>query len=277
MPQLLELEELRPGRYRVVTPDVPPEGRDVVFGGQLLAQMIMASDKACGGSKDVKSINTIFARAGSYSGEPIELEISSMQAGRTWASDTVTAWQGERLLSRSLVLLSVDDPDLIRHEVAMPAVPGPESFTPDSGTVYPGAEMRSMPAELKGPMGVPAWYFWQRYPESFDSPAVNQAIVSWGTDGFIIGLNIEPHHDVIRISDAHRTISTGVIGHTVNFHERMDVSQWLLFAHEGTYAGRGRVHGRGLVFTEDGRLVATFSQDSMVRAVEGDLDPRRSM
>ena len=276
-PDLLELEELRPGRYRAPSPESSPEGRDVVFGGQILAQMIMASDRAGGGAKDVKSINAIFARAGTYTGEPIELEVESMQSGRTWASDTVTAWQGPRLLSRALVLMSIDDPDLIRHELAMPAVPGPDSFSADTGTVYPGAEMRSQPAEAKGPGGVPSWYFWQRYPQSFESPAVNAAIVSWGTDGFLIGLNMEPHLDVVRITDAHRTISTGVIGHTINFHERMDVGQWLLYAHEGTYAGRGRVHGRGLVFTEDGRLVATFSQDSMVRGVDASLDPRRSM
>jgi len=55
------------------------------------------------------------------------------------------------------------------------------------------------------------------------------------------------------------------------------VGEWLLLAHEATYAGRGRIHGRGLVYTGDGRLVATFSQDSMVRAVEGGLDPKRSM
>lgn len=37
-------------------------------------------------------------------------------------------------------------------------------------------------------------------------------------------------------------------------------------AQEGTFAGKGRIHGRGAVFTEDGTLVATFSQDSMVKA-----------
>jgi acyl-CoA thioesterase len=277
LPELLELEELEIGRYRVVQPSESAEGRDVVFGGQLLAQMIMASDKMGGSAKDVKSIHAIFARAGTYTA-PIELEVESMQSGRTWASDTVTAWQGGRLLCRALVLMSIDDPDLIRHELAMPAVPGPEDATVATGTVYPGAEMRTVSDPgTPGPGRVPAMYFWTRFPTSFESPAVNQAILSWATDGFLIGLAIEPHHDVLRISDAHRTVSTGVIGHTINFHERFDVGQWLLLAHEGTYAGRGRIHGRGLVFTEDGRLVATFNQDSMVRAVEANLDPRRSM
>ena len=277
LPDLLELDDLGEHRFRVRHPGESPEARDVVFGGQILSQMIMASDRAAEGAKDVKSIHTIFARAGTYT-VPMDLQVESMHAGRTWASDTVTAWQGDRLLARALVLLNIDDPDLIRHEIEMPAVPGPESARPGEGMVFPGAEMRTVDeADAPEPGGVPAMYFWTRFPGSFESPAVNQAILAWATDGFLIGLAMRPHADVVRIADAHRSVSTGVIGHTINFHERFDAGQWLLLAHEGTYAGRGRIHARGLVFTEDGKLVATFSQDSMVRGIEESLDPRRSM
>jgi acyl-CoA thioesterase-2 len=276
-PELLALESLGDGRYRAPNPGESPEQRDVVFGGQILAQMIMASDQAAAGAKEVKSIHAIFARAGSYT-QPITLQVESMHAGRTWASDTVTAWQGDRLISRALVLLNIDEPDIMRHQMAMPDVPPPAQASPATGLAYPGAELRRIDdptATAHG--GVPAMYFWTRYPGSFDSPAVNQAILSWTTDGFFIELAMRPHAEKVRITDAHQSVSTGVIGHTVNFHERFDVGDWLLLAHEATYAGRGRIHGRALVFTEEGRLVATFTQDSMVRAVEGPLDPRRSM
>jgi acyl-CoA thioesterase len=277
LPDLLELSETGEHRYRVRHPGESPEARDVVFGGQILAQMIMASDMAAGGTKDVKSIHTVFARAGTYTA-PMDIAVESMHAGRTWASDTVTAWQGDRLLARALVLLNIDDPDLMRHQIEMPRVPGPDDARPDQGSVYPGAEMRTVEeADGPEPGGVPALYFWTRFPGSFDSPAVNQAMLSWATDGFLIGLAMRPHGDVVRITDAHRSVSTGVIGHTVNFHERFDIGQWLLLAHEATYAGRGRIHARGLVFDQGGTLVASFSQDSMVRGVEESLDPRRSM
>jgi acyl-CoA thioesterase II len=275
IPQMLELERVGDHRYRVFLPEGSPEGRDVVFGGQLLAQMLMASDTEAGGAKDVKSIHAIFARSGSYSA-PIELQIDPMQSGRTWASDAITAWQGDRLLSRSLVLMSIDDPDFMRHEIEMPDVPGPDGFEPTTGLTFPDSEIRKItPTSTVG--GVPTMYFWHRFPGSHDSPAVNQAILAWETNGFFIELAMQPHADKVSIGDAHRSVSTGVIGHTINFHERFDIGQWLLLAHEATYAGRGRVHGRGMVFTEDGRLVATFTQDSMVRGVEGPLDPTRAM
>jgi acyl-CoA thioesterase len=257
-------------------PTESPEGRDVVFGGQLLAQMIMASDRAGGGTKDPKSLHAIFARAGTYA-QPIELEVESLQAGRTWASDTVTARQGERLLSRGLVLAHADEPDLMRHGPAMPEVPSPEDTPPGAGLGFPGTELRDIPDPPDAPGGVPTQLFWHRYGQKLDSVAANCAVLAWGTNGFLIGLAMRPHRDLVDISQAHRTISTGVIAHTINFHERIDVSGWLLVAQEATYAGRGRVHGRGLVFTRDGQLVATFTQDSMARGIEGELDPRRAM
>jgi acyl-CoA thioesterase-2 len=247
----------------------------VVFGGQLLAQMIMASSLGSKG-KEVKSIHAIFARAGTYSA-PIELDVDSMQAGRTWASDTVTAWQGERLLSRGLVLLSGDEPDLIRHQLDMPKVPGPDDLAAGTGLGFPGSEIRSVEDASATVGGVASMNFWTRFERPVASVAANQAILSWATNGFMIGLAMRDHADAVRIEDAHRSISTGVIGHIINFHERFDISDWILLSHEATYAGRGRVHSRGLAYAEDGRLLATFTQDSMVRGVEGPLDPKRAM
>jgi acyl-CoA thioesterase len=278
IPPVLQVEDLGDGRYAAPNPTDDPEGRDVVFSGQILAQMIMASDVACAGAKDVKSVHAIFARAGTYSGGPLQLQLESMHSGRAWGSDTVTASQGDRLLSRGLVLLNTIEPDLMRHGPAMPDVPAAVDLPTDAGAlVYPGIETRTVAGEPTAPDGTPAMYFWMKGNESFDSPAVNQAILAWCQPGMIIGLAMRPHADVVKIGDAHRTVSTGVIAHTVHFHERFDVGSWLLVAQEATYAGHGRVHGFGAVFTEDGTLVSTFEQDSMARGVEGTLDPKRAM
>jgi acyl-CoA thioesterase II len=279
LPAVLTVEDLGGGRWSAPHPADDPEGRDVVFSGQLLAQMIMASDRAVDSQKEVKSIHAIFARAGTYSAGPMELLLDPMHSGRAWGSDTITAYQGERLLSRSLVLLNTVEPDLMRHMPAMPDVPGPEAATPSpSITVFPGAEARLVDApDAVGADGSPAMYFWMRNDASHDSVAANQAIVAWCQPGFIIGLAMRPHSDTVNIADAHTTISTGVISHTAHFHEHADVGEWLLVAQEATYAGRGRVFGSGSVFTQDGTLVSTFAQDSMARRVAGMLDPKRGM
>jgi acyl-CoA thioesterase len=276
LPDLLTLTDVGEHRYHVFQPSESAEGRDVVFSGQLLGQMIMAADRAAGGTKDVRSIHTVFARAGTYT-KPIELEVDQMHAGRTWASDTVSAVQDGRLLCRGIVLLNTVDPDLMRHDPQPPGgVPGPDGLAPAAGQAFPGAELRPVPDEVTIG-GVPVEMAWHRFDRPLSSQAANQAVLVWATCGNVIGLAMRPHRDQVNIHDAHRTLSTGVIGHTVHFTDAFDVSQWLLIVTEATKAATGRVFGGGQVFTKDGSLVAVFHQDSMAKAAEAQLDPRHSM
>jgi acyl-CoA thioesterase len=220
--------------------------------------------------KEVKSIHAIFARAGDYT-QPIQYEVERMHDGRTLGSDTVTFSQTGRIMSRGMILWSKPEPDLIRHtaHVTMPEVDGPDhpGHRPD-GRVFPGAV--GLIAD-----GVNTWSddeplrpalqnVWTRYHHDY-SPVVNQAILAWATDGYLIGTAMLPHEGRNE-GHAHKTISTGVIAHTLNFHDRFQADEWLLMACESIWAGRGRAHGRCNIWTEDGRLVATYTQDNLVRA-----------
>jgi acyl-CoA thioesterase len=276
LPELLELSDAGEGRYIAPHPAESAEGRDVVFSGQLLGQMIMAADRAAGSAKAVRSIHTVFARAGTYT-KPLEIQVESMQSGRTWASDTVTVSQEGRLLCRGIVLLSTVEPDLMRHEPAMPeGVPSPDQLSPTQGQAYPGVELRPVPGESTID-GVPVDMAWHRYERKIESQAANQAVLVWATCGEIIGLGMRPHRATARIEESHHTLSTGVIAHTAHFTDPVDVSQWLLVVTEATKTGGGRVYGGGRVFTQDGQLVAAFHQDAMAKAAPATLDPRRSM
>lgn len=283
LPAELRLEQVGERRFRAPMEEAPDEAhRNVVFGGQILAQMIAASHLLAP-DKEVKSISAIYARAARYE-LPLEYEVESMQAGRAFASDTVTLWQDGKLMSRALILLNVDEPDLIRHAtVAKPAVPGPEGCPAGQvGLCFPGTEQRVVGGvDFSGAFAPrdPAVCSWVRTAGLAGPLAAHQGALAWASNGALIGTAMLPHAE-IDLTQAHRTISTGPLNHTVNFHERFDAGQWLLLVQESIWAGRGRTHGRGLVYTEDGRLVASFSQDNMVRHVPGGgttADPNRSM
>jgi acyl-CoA thioesterase len=279
LPAVLQVENVGEGRWTAPHPDEDPEGRDVVFSGQLLAQMIMTSTAAGDvGDKVVKSIHGVFARAGYYSAGPVEYAVEPMHAGRAWASDSIAAHQGDRLLARGLVLLNALEPDLMRHSPAMPDVPGPDDCPIEPvNVVFPGAEVRAAGAEAAAADGSPALRMWIRLPASSGSPAANQAMIAWSEPGFLIGIAMQAHPDAVDPTSPHRTVSTGVISHTAHFHDTAPVDDWLLFTHEASYAGHGRVFGSGAVFTRDGVLLSTFGQDSMARGVERELDWRRDM
>jgi acyl-CoA thioesterase II len=274
LPDLLQLRQVDEhrleGRPEHEASDVV---RNVVFGGQILAQMILAAhiDRNLEGpdAKEVKTIHAIFARAGDF-GLPIRYDVERMHNGRTLGSDTVTFSQGGEIMARGLILWSEDEPDLIRHTaiVEMPDVPSPETpgYRSDR-RVFPGAEGRIVGGvdtwSDDEPARPPLQNVWTRYDQDFSTP-VNQALLSWATDGFLIGTSMLPY-TAYNESHAHRSFSTGVVSHTVSFHDRFRGDEWLLLAHESIWAGRGRTHGRCNVWTQDGRLVATFSQDNLVR------------
>ena len=280
LPAMLELEPVGPHRY-AGRPEHTGERRNVVFGGQILAQMIIAAhlDRSTEqpNDKEVKSIHAIFARAGDYAA-PIEYEVDAMHGGRTLGSDTVTFSQHGKIMSRGLILWSRPEPDLIRHtaNVSMPDVAPPDDpmARPD-GRVFPGAAGLIVDGintwSDDEPVREAVQNVWTRFDLASEDPVVHQAVLSWATDGYLIGTAMLPHAG-FHEGQAHRTISTGVVSHTVNFHEPFDVSAWLLLAHESIWAGRGRTHGRCNVWTRDGQLVASYTQDNLVRAFADQQD-----
>jgi acyl-CoA thioesterase II len=112
--------------------------------------------------------------------------------------------------------------------------------------------------------GPPEVNVWMRFSDLPSDVAVHQALLAWYTDGFLIGAAMRPHEGIGE-EQSHDTLSTGVIAHTLTFHEPVRADQWLMIANRSLHAGAGRTYGEGHVFTEDGKLVASFVQENMIR------------
>jgi acyl-CoA thioesterase len=244
-------------------------GHAVIFGGQLLGQSIVAASLG-EPDKRVKTVHTIFARAGSPDAG-VEIAVERLHSGRAMASASVSISQGPRLVTRSQVLLSADEPDFISHADAFPSgVSGPSEGRARGQGAW---EIRTVgDADISDPaqVGPPDLDVWIRFAGApSDAPVLDQALLAFATDGFLIGTAMRPH-DGVGQSQAHRTLSTGVLSHTLTFHEPFSAGEWLLLSHHSTHAGHGRCYGRANVFREDGTLVASFVQDAMIRPMAGD-------
>lgn len=261
----LTLEPLEEDRFRASN---LPDEHGIVFGGQLLAQSVMAGLAGQEG-KSVKTIHTVFARAGSPD-SPLDITVDRMHGGRSVASSTVTITQADQVVTRSLVLLSADEPDVIRHADSPRSISKPDDVAGhlrqngawEIGIV--GAVDLSDP-ELVGP---PELNVWVRFAGAPDDPATDQALVAYSTDGFLIGTAMRPHAGVGQ-AQAHRTLSTGVLSHTLTYHERCPAAEWHLLEQWSSFAGNGRSYGRGDIFRSDGQLAASFVQDALLRARTG--------
>lgn len=246
-------------RYRAQSINL---GHGVVFGGQLMAQSVMAALAGQEG-KSVKTLHTVFARAGSPE-LPLDVEVEPVANGRSIASTTVTISQGDRVCTRSLVLLSADEPDVIRHLDTAPDITPPPSGPsgPAGWEVQVVGDVDINDPDAVGPAELDVW---TRFPGAGEDRALGQALLSFATDGFLIGTAMRPHKGVGQ-SQAHKTLSTGVLTHTITFHEPFLAGEWLLLRNRSPYAGRGRSYGTADVYTASGELVASYVQDNMIRA-----------
>jgi acyl-CoA thioesterase-2 len=252
----LELEPIAADQYRAGHAEM---GHGVVFGGQLLGQALVAAAIGHEG-KAPKTVHTVFARAASPEA-PLDIAVEPVHAGRAFASSTVTISQGARTCTRSLVVLSADEPDVIRHAAPAPDLPAPPAAPGDGSwqvEVVDGVDIED--PDAVGPAELDVW---TRFDGAPGDPLLDAALLAFATDGFLIGTAMRPHPGVGQ-AQAHRTLSTGVITHTLTFHEPVDAGAWLLLRHASPYAGRGRSYGRADVFVGPD-LVASYVQDAMIR------------
>jgi acyl-CoA thioesterase II len=245
-------------------------GHAVVFGGQLMAQSLVAAGIG-NEDKAAKTLHIVFARA-ARPDLPLEITVDRMHAGRAFASSTVTISQGDRLCTRAIVLLTAAEPDFISHadpapEVAPPTPPesnGDPALAPVGGEEWEVVIVDDVDISDPDEVGPPDLDAWSRFPGAPADPGTSQALLAFATDGFLIGTAMRPHAGVGQ-SQAHVTLSTGVISHTLTFHDTFDAADWLLLSHHSPHAGGGRSYGRADVFRSDGALVASYVQDAMIR------------
>jgi acyl-CoA thioesterase II len=156
--------------------------------------------------------------------------------------------------------------DAIRDVVVMPEVPGPEDAVPfDFGVT--GRDLRVVDAAYDPDpdrVGPPEIHAWVRFRDPPADPVLHTALLAQSTTHWTIAAAMRPHAGFGE-ADAHRTRSTGVMQASVAFHDDVDVTEWLLYTNRAIWSGRGLAQGEGHVFTRDGRLVASYTAQVMVR------------
>ena len=266
--------------------DVRPDGADrfrgsarashvraVVEGSQILGQAIVAAGRHVPGRRAV-SAHMVFVRAADPA-RPLRLEVGELSAGRTFTALGVDVSQGERRCASGTFLLDVTAPDLVRHAVAPPDVPGPydcESYD----MAVTGRDVRVVGAaytdDPDAPVGPPVLDAWVRFRDPPDDPLLHAGLLAQFTGHMSIAAALRPHHGVGQ-RDTHRTISSAINAIGLSLHADVRADRWMLYHHESTFAGDGMTHSACRVHDEEGRLLASFSVDAMVRGFEGGTAP----
>jgi acyl-CoA thioesterase len=261
---LFEVTDDGQDRFVAATGLAGQDDRQVVEGTQVLAQAIVAVATRFP-EKSVRSVQAVFARA-VLVGAPVQLELDVVSEGRTTATAVVTASQNGKRCITATILTDVPSGDVITHHVPRPQVAAPADSN-DGGMTMTGRELRlvdvvdvNSPDEV-GPPELHAWLHYDPVPTRDD---LAKALVAYFTGHLGISTTMRAHEG-IGTAQAHLTVSTAPMTVNVSFHEPVRWDGWLLYSHESTQVGAGMSYVRGTVHTEEGELLASFSQDALIR------------
>jgi acyl-CoA thioesterase-2 len=238
--------------------------RQVVDGTQLLAQAIVAAAKRFP-TKSIRSAHAVFTRAAGVA-EPVEFDVDVVHEGRSVATATVAVSQRGRRCAVVTILADTPSADIISHHAARPDVAGPAAATPSEMPMI-GRELRLVDiADVNSPdeMGPPELYAWLHYDPIPDRDDLAKALIAHFTGHLSISTTMRAHPG-IGTSQAHLTVSTAVMTVSVSFHEPVSWDGWILYSHESTQVGSGMSYVRGYVHTEAGELIASFTQEGLIR------------
>ena len=260
-----------------------PHGR--VFGGQVLAQCVMAAgitvrDVDGDGPRPIHSLHGYFMRPGDDT-LPIRFAVEEMRDGRSFSTRRVHAVQkGAPIMS--MVCSFQERAGGLEHQERMPSVPGPEGLTSLAeafrGIDHPGARhvAEARPVEIRpvesnmfldaGPEPVATNHVWMRAVERLpDDPLLHAAVLAYASDYSLLEPVLRRHGLIW--SD--RRLRVASLDHSMWFHRDARADDWLLYAQQSPSAISGRGLSIGQIYAQDGTLVATTAQEGMVRVKEG--------
>ena len=256
-----------------------PSGLLRLYGGQVVSQALAAVQRTVSSDRLAHSCHAYFANPGDIH-LPLDFRVTRDRDGRSFSTRRVTVeQQGKLILTLSASFHDTEDGP--RQQLPMPDVAPPEGLR----------SMAELIAEVGDALPRRHWPFWRREAlfdwrpvEPFriltspvessrkhywvrlngrlsDDPAEHQRFLAYASDLHILHAGLAP----LGIAWADDYLQTASLDHAIWFHDRFRVDEWLLYALDSPASVGSRSLGRGTLFTTDGRLVATTSQEGLIR------------
>ncbi|MDY8109482.1 acyl-CoA thioesterase II [Fulvimarina sp. 2208YS6-2-32] len=274
--EILDLETLETNLFRGASPH---EARQRVFGGQVVAQALVAAQRTVPADRFCHSLHSYFLRGGDPAA-PIIYDVDRIRDGGSFTTRRVVAIQHGQpifLLSASFQIVE----EGFDHQIDMPDVPGPDDVP--HGEALNERILRHAPAAVKAywqrPRPIefrpvlldhyltedrlePIQRIWVRCGREIgDDPNLNAAVLAYLSDMTLLDTSLFAHG--LSVFDAR--VQAASLDHSMWFHRRVRVSDWLLYAQDSPSSSGGRGLTRGSFHTREGALVASVAQEGLIR------------
>ena len=252
-----------------------PLGR--VFGGQVLAQSLVAAMHTVPTERTIHSMHGYFLRPGDVE-HPITFSVDRLHDGRSFSTRRTHAYQnGEPILS--LIASFQTDDGGVEHQVDMPSdLPDPEglpstadvlgAFDHDIARYWSNErafDVRHIPSPIYLSVDgerVPRQAVWMKaFGRLPDDPKQHRAALAYASDYSILEPVLRAHG----AAWATPGLKVASLDHAMWWHRDARVDEWLLYVQESPSASGGRGLALGRIYTREGVLVASVAQEGMVR------------
>lgn len=277
--QLLSLLDVRPSGELCFIGSRQPGGEGRVFGGQVIAQGLMAAMRTVGAERILHSLHCSFMRAGDEQLETSYLVRPDFDGG-SFSTRRIIAEQAGRPILTMTASFHRLEPGFA-HQDAMPDVPPPEDLLNEDHRIEAETDpataalmtrfQRVRPIEIRAvedrsflnPSPAPALsHSWLRLGTTIgDDANLHRAILAYASDMMLLGTSLLPHGVNWRTPG----MMSASLDHAVWLHDEFRIDDWLLYACDSPWAGRGRGFNRGRFYSRDGRLVASCAQEGLIR------------
>src|SRR5262245_33310546 len=273
---LLDLERIEENLFRGVSPQ---NGRDRIFGGQVLAQGLVASGRTAPTEREAHSLHGYFLRPGDPK-IPILYEVDRIRDGRSFTTRRVRAIQRGEAIFNMAVSYQVPE-DGLEHQLEseLPGEPAGEHYEEAirreiarHGLVLDADDRRfDLPLEVRTVGGLhfaganiepPQAQTWMRAKSPLgDDLRLHQCLLAYASDLTLLISAVKPH-PIGMTSPGFRTAS---LDHAMWFHRPLRIDDWLLYVQDSPISARSRGFARGAFYTRAGVLVASCAQEGLLR------------
>ena len=263
--------------YDIFTGPAMPTPHGRAFGGQVLGQALVAAGLTAPAGREIHSMHGYFVRPGD-SFTPMTFEIARLHDGRSFSTRRAQAYQDGNVLM-SLIASYQEHDDGLEHQdgLDVAALKQPEELPSvwekyghltgdrrDSWVLGRPFDFRHVEGDLLMEAGerTSHQHVWlrSREPLEGDQP-LHAAALAFASD-YLLLEPVARRHGIPWATPGMRAAS---LDHSMWFHRPFRVDEWLLYELESPTAqgGRGLAHGR--FYDRSGALVASVSQESMIR------------
>ena len=272
---LLDLERIEHNIFRGHSPQV---GWQRVFGGLVISQALVASARTVEG-RSPHSLHAYFILPGDPS-VPIVYEVDRIRDGKAFATRRCNAIQHGRAIFSLSASFQIDEAGL-DHYMPMPDVPVPETLPTQAevhqrfGHLMPEPvrrwferdhliEMRPVDLSryVRHEARAPVQNVWMRATKPLpEDPSIHRAVLAYFSDMTLLDTALVAHGRTIFEGG----LQVASLDHALWFHRPFRADEWMLYTQDSPNSNGARGLTRGLIYSHDGRLVASVAQEGLIR------------